>query len=144
MNYSKLCVTSVMLLALGACVGPAGPQGEPGSPGYTGATGASGAPGATGATGATGASGVRGATNVNTTNPTPAPGEYDDRGIATRVVAALRDQPALNSSGIVVESANGNVRLNGFVTSQADASKAIQVARSVGGVRIVENNMQIK
>ena len=141
MKYSNLCVTTVMLLALSACVGPAGPTGATGSPGYNGATGATGASGATGATGATGASGVREAGN---TGGTTAPGNYDDSSISTRVVAALRDQPALNSSGINVETFNGTVRLNGFVTSQADATKAIQVARNVGGVRAVESNMQIK
>jgi osmotically-inducible protein OsmY len=56
----------------------------------------------------------------------------------------MRNQPALNSSGITVETFNGTVRLNGSVTSQADATKAIQVASSVGGVRAVESNMQIK
>lgn len=142
MKYSNLCVTTVMLLALSACVGPSGPPGATGSPGYTGATGATGASGATGATGATGASGVRG--DSGNTGGTTAPTAYDDRGTSARVVAALRDQPALNSSGISVETINGTVRLNGFVTSQADATKAIQVARSVSGVRAVESNMQIK
>ncbi|MBK9027402.1 MAG: BON domain-containing protein [Propionivibrio sp.] len=64
--------------------------------------------------------------------------------MTARVVAAIRDQPALNSSGIIVETSNGTVRLNGSVTSQADATRAIQVARSVGGVRAVESYMQIK
>ena len=36
MKFSNLCVATVTLLALSACVGPAGPQGETGSPGYTG------------------------------------------------------------------------------------------------------------
>jgi osmotically-inducible protein OsmY len=139
MKYSNLCVTAVMMLVLSACVGPAGPPGATGNPGYTGATGATGASGATGATGATGARGYSG-----NTGGTPLPNEYDDNGTTARVVAAIRDQPALNSSGIVVETVNGTVRLNGSVTSQADATKAIQVARSVGGVRAVENNMQIK
>ena len=142
MKYSNLCVTAVMMLSLGACVGPAGPPGATGSPGYTGATGATGASGATGATGATGASGARG--YAGNTGGTTVPGTYDDNGTTARVVAAIRDQPALNSSGIIVETINGTVRLNGSVTSQDDASKAIQVARNVGGVRAVENNMQIK
>jgi osmotically-inducible protein OsmY len=60
------------------------------------------------------------------------------------VVAAIRDQPGLNSGGINVETFNGTVRLSGSVTSQADATKAIEVARRVGGVRAVENNMTIK
>ena len=141
MKYSNLCVTAVMMLALSACVGPAGPTGATGSPGYTGATGATGA---SGATGATGASGATGATGVSGVKGATAPSGYDDSGTTARVVAAIRDQPALNSSGIVVETFNGAVRLNGSVTSQSDATKAIQVARSVGGVRSVESNMQIK
>jgi len=60
------------------------------------------------------------------------------------VVAAIRNQPGLNSSGINVETFNCTVRLSGSVTSQADATKAIEVARRVGGVRAVENNMTIK
>lgn len=142
MKYSNLCVTAVMALALSACVGPAGPPGETGSPGYTGATGATGASGAPGATGATGASGARGYSG--STGSTSVPGAYDDNAITARVVAAIRDQPGLNSSGITVETSGGTVRLNGSVTSQSDATKAIQVARSVGGVRAVESNMQIK
>ena len=136
MKFSNLCVATVTLLALSACVGPAGPQGETGSPGYTGATGASGA------TGATGASGARG--YPANTGVTPVPGDYDDRGITARVIAAIRDQPGLNSSGISVETFNGTVRLGGSVTSQTDATRAIEVARRVGGVRAVENNMTIK
>lgn len=142
MKYLNLCVPAVMILALSACVGPAGPQGETGSPGYTGATGATGASGATGATGATGASGARGYSS--TTGGTTVPSSYDDAGTNNRVIAAIRNQPALNSSGISVETFNGTVRLNGFVTSQADANKAIEVARSVGGVRAVESYMKIK
>jgi osmotically-inducible protein OsmY len=60
------------------------------------------------------------------------------------VVAALREQPALNSSGITVETMNGTVRLSGIVNSQDDATKAIEVARRVGGVRSVENNIKIR
>jgi|GEM_PF-3029968 len=142
MKYLNLCVPAVMILALSACVGPAGPQGETGSPGYTGATGATGASGAPGATGATGASGARGYSRD--TGGTTVPSGYDDPGTNNRVIAAIRNQPALNSSGIGVETFNGTVRLSGFVTSQADATKAIEVARSVGGVRAVESNMQIK
>lgn len=142
MKYSNLCITTLMLLALSACVGPAGPPGATGNSGYTGATGATGASGATGATGATGASGARGSSGSPA--GTVAPSVYDDSNISARVVAALRDQPALNSSGISVETLNGMVRLNGYVTSQTDATRAIQVARGVVGVRAVENNMQIK
>jgi len=60
------------------------------------------------------------------------------------VVEAIRNQPALNSSGIIVETVNGIVRMNGSVTSESDAVRAIQVARGVSGVRAVESNMQIK
>lgn len=148
MKYQSLYIATLVLLALSACVGPVGPQGESGRPGYAGATGASGATGATGASGATGATGATGASGARgytgNTGGTSVPGDYDDRSINARVVTALRDQPALNSSGITVDTVSGTVRLNGFVTSQADATNAIQVARSIGGVRSVESTMQIK
>ena len=142
MKFLKLCIPAVMVLALSACVGPAGPQGETGSPGYTGATGATGASGATGATGATGASGTGAYSRDH--GGTTAPSSYDDVGTNTRVIVALRNQPALNSSGIIAETVNGTVRLGGTVSSQADATKAIDVVRSVGGVRAVESNMRIR
>ena len=72
-------------------------------------------------------------------------GEYvDDSAITTKVKAAILGEPGLKSAEINVETFKGVVQLSGFVRSQADASKAVEVARGVKGVKSVKNNMRIK
>ncbi len=72
-------------------------------------------------------------------------GEYvDDSVITTKVKAAIFNEPTLKSAEINVETFKGSVQLSGFVSSHADINKAIEVARSVKGVRAVKNDMQVK
>ena len=72
-------------------------------------------------------------------------GEYvDDSVITTKVKAAIFNEPNLKSAEVNVETFKGVVQLSGFVSSQAAISKAIEVARGVGGVRSVKNDMRIK
>src|SRR5664279_345435 len=72
-------------------------------------------------------------------------GEYvDDTVITTKVKAAVLNEPSLKSAEINVETFKGVVQLSGFVRSQADISKAVDVARSVGGVKSVKNDMRLK
>jgi len=72
-------------------------------------------------------------------------GEYvDDSVITTKVKAAILNEPALKVAEINVETFKGVVQLSGFVSSQADASKAIEVARGVKGVKSVKNDMRLK
>lgn len=72
-------------------------------------------------------------------------GEYvDDTVITTKVKAAIFNEPSLKSSEINVETFKGVVQLSGFVGSQADINKAVEVTRSVKGVTSVKNNMQVK
>jgi osmotically-inducible protein OsmY len=72
-------------------------------------------------------------------------GEYfDDTVITTKVKAAILNEPSLKSAEINVETFKGRVQLSGFVNSQADISKAVDVARSVGGVQSVKNDMRLK
>ena len=72
-------------------------------------------------------------------------GEYvDDAVITTKVKAAIFNEPGLKSFEINVETYKGVVQLSGFVTSQADINKAVDVARSVKGVVSVKNNMHVK
>ncbi len=54
------------------------------------------------------------------------------------------NEPTLKSAEINVETFKGVVQLSGFVRSQADASKAVEVARGVKGVKSVKNDMRIK
>ncbi len=72
-------------------------------------------------------------------------GQYvDDSVITTKVKAAIFNEPGLKSSEINVETFKGVVQLSGFVNSQADINKAVEVARSVKGVVSVQNKMQLK
>ena len=72
-------------------------------------------------------------------------GEYvDDAVITTKVKAAIFNEPSLKSTEINVETYKGAVQLSGFVSSQADINKAVDVARSVKGVVSVKNNMHVK
>jgi osmotically-inducible protein OsmY len=72
-------------------------------------------------------------------------GEYvDDTVITTKVKTAVLREPTLSSFEINVETYKGNVQLSGFVSSQADINRAINVARGVSGVKSVKNSMQLK
>jgi acetate kinase len=64
--------------------------------------------------------------------------------LTTKVKAAIFNEPSLKSSEINVETFKGTVQLSGFVKYQADISKAVQVVRSVNGVKSVKNDMRLK
>jgi hyperosmotically inducible protein len=72
-------------------------------------------------------------------------GEYvDDSVITGKVKTAILDEPTLKVAEINVETFKGAVQLSGFVSSQAAATKAVEVTRGVGGVKSVKNDMRIK
>lgn len=72
-------------------------------------------------------------------------GEYvDDTVITTKVKAAIFNEPTLKSAEINVETFKGIVQLSGFVNSIADQRKAIELARSVSGVKSVKDDMRLK
>ena len=72
-------------------------------------------------------------------------GEYfDDTVVTTKVKAAILNEPLLKSAEINVETFKGVVQLSGFVNSQADINKAVEVVRNVNGVKSVKNDMRVK
>ena len=72
-------------------------------------------------------------------------GEYvDDSVITTKVKTALFNEPSLSGFEVSVETYEGRVQLSGFVSSQANIDKAVEIARGVEGVRSVENDMRLK
>ena len=74
-----------------------------------------------------------------------ASGEYvDDTVITSKVKAAIFNEPSLKSAEINVETFKGIVQLSGFVSSPAAETTAVAVARSVGGVKSVKNDMRLK
>jgi len=79
------------------------------------------------------------------TSKSESTGEYvDDAMITSKVKAAILGESTLKSAEINVETYKGVVQLSGFVSSQAAASKAVEVARTVKGVSSVKNDMRIK
>ena len=72
-------------------------------------------------------------------------GEYfDDTVVTTKVKAAILNEPSLKSAEINVETFKGVVQLSGFVNSQADINKAVEVVSRVNGVKSVKNDMRVK
>ena len=72
-------------------------------------------------------------------------GEYvDDSVITAKVKTAIFEQPSLKSAEINVETFKGVVQLSGFVSSQSSADSAVMVAKNVGGVKSVKNDMRVK
>lgn len=72
-------------------------------------------------------------------------GEYmDDSVITAKVKSAILAEPGLRSAEINVETFKGVVQLSGFVKEQRDINAAMVVARNVGGVTTVKNDMRLK
>ena len=72
-------------------------------------------------------------------------GEYvDDSVITTKVKSQLAADDFLKSFEISVETYKGIVQLSGFVGSQQAVDKAGEIARSVQGVKSVENDLNVK
>lgn len=72
-------------------------------------------------------------------------GEYiTDTAITAKVKAAILNERELKSAEINVETFKGAVQLTGFVRSQADIRKAVEVTQNVKGVKSVKNDMRLK
>jgi osmotically-inducible protein OsmY len=72
-------------------------------------------------------------------------GDYiDDSVITTKIKSQLANDEFLKSFQISVESRKGIVQLSGFVDSQKAVDKAGEIARGVGGVKSVRNNLVVK
>ena len=72
-------------------------------------------------------------------------GEYvDDAVITTKVKSAILGEPTLKSTEISVETFKGVVQLSGFVSSAAAENKAVEITRSVKGVKSVKDDMRVK
>ena len=67
-----------------------------------------------------------------------------DETLTQNVQAKLKADPALATAPITVTTAQGVVTLGGEVTSEANKSRAEQLAKSVDGVKSVTNNLIAK
>ena len=79
------------------------------------------------------------------TSRTEGTGEYvDDTVVTAKVKSAVFADANLKSAEINVETFKGRVQLSGFVRSQADINRAVELARGVKGVSSVVNDMRLK
>ena len=72
-------------------------------------------------------------------------GEYVDNSVITaKIKGILLKDEILKAFQISVETYKGTVQLSGFVDSQQSVDRAVQIARSVTGVKSVQNNLIVK
>ena len=72
-------------------------------------------------------------------------GEYiDDSVITSKVKAAIFDEPSLKVFQISVNTHKNVVLLSGSVAGATEMDKAVELARSVPGVRAVTNDLHVK
>lgn len=69
---------------------------------------------------------------------------FDDAAITTKVKTAIFNDPNLKANEIAVETYKGVVQLSGFVASKSEINRAVEVARSVNGVKSVKNDIHVK
>ncbi len=70
--------------------------------------------------------------------------EIDDSVVTTSVKAALMAEESIKSIDFKVETNKGVVQLSGFSNDAAQIERAVAVAKSVSGVKDVQNRMSIK
>jgi osmotically-inducible protein OsmY len=72
-------------------------------------------------------------------------GEYfDDSVVTNKVKASILRDPKLKMLQISVETFKGVVQLSGFVNTSEAASRAVDLARRVKGVKQVNNSLIVK
>lgn len=72
-------------------------------------------------------------------------GEYfDDSVLTTKVKTSILGDSRLKLLQISVESFKGVVQLSGFVDSAGAATRAVELARKVKGVKSVNNSLIVK
>ena len=72
-------------------------------------------------------------------------GEYvDDSAITTKVKASILGDSKLKVFQINVKTFKGTVQLSGFVDSSEIANRAVELARTVKGVKMVNNSLIVK
>jgi hyperosmotically inducible protein len=68
----------------------------------------------------------------------------DDGWITTKIKSDFAVDKLVSATNIHVNTDNGVVHLSGIAKNQDEVNRAIQIARSVNGVRSVRNEMQVQ
>lgn len=70
-------------------------------------------------------------------------GTTTDASITAAIKMKMADDPVVGAFEIDVDTSEGFVTLNGTVKSEAEADKAVEIAKSVEGVKSVQSNLVI-
>jgi len=68
----------------------------------------------------------------------------DDATITSKIKTAFATDKTVSAMQINVDTNQGNVRLSGFVDSDAEKRRAEEIARNVSGVRSVTNALTVQ
>ena len=68
----------------------------------------------------------------------------DDASVTAKLKSALLQAPEVKGTDVNVDTVNGKVTMKGAVENQAQANRAVQIARAVEGVREVDNQIMVK
>jgi hyperosmotically inducible protein len=79
-----------------------------------------------------------------TSGQQPVGAYFDDSTITGAVKAKFVESKDVPGGAISVETLNGTVQLAGFVTSAAQKAAAEDIARKVGGVKAVKNDIVVR
>jgi hyperosmotically inducible protein len=72
-------------------------------------------------------------------------GEYlDDTVLTTKIKSTFVGDSRLKALDINVKTYKGVVQLSGFVDTQKEADRAVQLARTIKGVKAVNNSLIVK
>ena len=67
-----------------------------------------------------------------------------DASITAAIKMKMADDPVVSAMKINVDTADGNVTLNGTVQNAAEEGQAVRVAKSVDGVKGVESKLVVR
>lgn len=70
-------------------------------------------------------------------------GKVEDASITSAIKMKLANDESVSASDINVDTVEGNVTLTGTVKSKAALDRAVQLGRSVNGVKSVHSNLTI-
>lgn len=68
----------------------------------------------------------------------------DDSAITAKVKAKFVEDPVVSAMRLSVETLNGVVQVSGFAKSAEEERRALQLARSVDGVKSVRDGIEVR
>ena len=68
----------------------------------------------------------------------------DDTAITAKVKTAFAQDPGVKAMDVKVDTYRGTVQLNGWVNTAAEKARAEEIAKTIPGVKTIENKIAIK